>query len=688
MGCSSKLIITNFHPDLQSQAAPAASSTNKPTVIGLYGISGCGKTTLLEQVKQRLGEEYFHFEDGSGRLNKLVPGGIDAFQTLNELAKSRYRKQAIEAIGQECAHTGRIGMVAGHLLLREQGGPQSVWTHSDENIYTHMFYLDVSPEVVEERRKKDTKERKHVELEDLRKWQEEEKTALGNLCYKHSILFSTVVDPPLEPALELIRDFQLHSEKHNLALAEQRLDAAVALNLPRLQTMLVLDGDKTLAPQDTGKIFWKLHRGIPLTEHNDKDPLKPLFGGRNYTYTAFRQAMLLYEEACDDSEYDTLCDKVASNVTMYPEFASLLQLVAEHKHVGAIVVTAGLRRVWEKVLKREGLSDTVTVIGGGRLSDGFIVNAEVKGALVRRLKAHHQKKVWAFGDGPLDLEMLKAADRAIVVVGEENAMSKEMETPLEMAIDDNARPWQFCQVLFPATVKERLKRKKLPVIQLTSEDFVNDIFGHSQHPTLATFVYAKENAAKVLMTPMRNKDIEGPGLREAHRRVGWYLATEYLSESNIIGLEEYSMPHVKDTTTTGYRVRHESKTTIVALMRAGEPMAYGVSDALPTAMFLHANDPTDLKPKHVQNQHTIVLVDSVINSGKTIIEFLKHIRSLHATIRIVVVVGVVQEEVVADGKLDGYLNVKVVALRVSKNKYIGTGGNDTGNRLFNTTQLE
>jgi len=62
---------------------------------------------------------------------------------------------------------------------------------------------------------------------------------------------------------------------------------------------------------------------------------------------------------------------VALVVTIYPEFVSLLKLVAKQEHVSAVIVTCGLRRVWDKVLEREGLSKTVKVIGGGRIVDGI-----------------------------------------------------------------------------------------------------------------------------------------------------------------------------------------------------------------------------------------------------------------------------------------------------------------------------
>jgi hypothetical protein len=45
-------------------------------------------------------------------------------------------------------------------------------------------------------------------------------------------------------------------------------------------------------------------------------------------------------------------------------------------------------------------------------------------------------------------------------------------------------------------------------------------------------------------------------------------------------------------------------------------MALGVNEAFPYAMFVHAEHPEDIEPHHLQR--TVVLVDSVMNSGKTV----------------------------------------------------------------------
>ena len=103
----------------------------------------------------------------------------------------------------------------------------------------------------------------------------------------------------------------------------------------------------------------------------------------------------------------------------------------------ALVVTCGIRSVWEKAIEREGLSATVKVIGGGRLDDGLVVTPSVKAGLVHYLRTVRDLYVFAFGDSTLDLEMLKAADHAIVITGDKNTRSKSMEKNLAEAIGKN-----------------------------------------------------------------------------------------------------------------------------------------------------------------------------------------------------------------------------------------------------------
>ena len=663
------------------------SPNDKPVVIGLYGLPGSGKSYLLQQLKQELEHDHYAFYEGSEVLNGIVPGGLKAFMDFEKQTKTYWREKAIESIGKDCTESGKVGVVTGHFMFwrekNESGSP--VYTQRDWDTYTHILYLNVAADIIAIQRRNDKERRRElVSPVHLAYWRDSEKFQLREICRQNNILFFSTSSNDTDTFSRLIRDFRAHNESYNLSRAESRLDEALStlsIGKGQLETMLVLDGDRTLAPEDTGALFWEKERSA-------EDPLKGIFGGPlGYSYTAFRQAVLMYEERAKDQRFDAHCADVASAVTMYPEFLSLLRLVQQKKHIGAVIVTCGLRLIWEKVLENAGLSDAVKVLGGGRIADGFVVTGEVKGAIVNRLRNIHQMYVWAFGDSPLDLDMLKKADQAIVVVGDEQTRSKSMEKALTNAVDNEGL--RACQVVLPSSASPRLDSTKPPLIQLTNSHFIASIlYRHSPEIGLQVNHATDRCATKLLATVTRDATVAGPALREAHRRIGWYLATEFLSET--VGLEEYPIPHVQGGETNGYRLAHEQKTTIVALMRGGEPMALGVNDAFPLAMFVHASSPEDVKLHHVQEQATVLLVDSVVNSGKTIIDFVQRLRTLQSDVRIMVVTGVAQAQSL-EGNLKQnfsvYRDVSLVALRLSDNKYTGSGGTDTGNRLFNTTHL-
>ena len=621
-----------------------SASNGRVVVVGLYGVPGSGKTFLLNQLKQELRQEHFTFYEGSEMIATVVPGGLDVFQDMREQEKVHWRQLAIDTIRKQCVASERVAVVAGHFMFwpEEEEVGRPVYTQHDLGTYTHILYLDVPAGTVAQRRLDDVERgRPSASVTHLCKWQQAEKTQLRRLCRHHGILFSLLPahSMPLDNALLLLRDFQYRTEKVNLFLAQRMLDDALRAKLSQLKTVLLFDADRTLAAEDTGALFWRtVSNSRQLME--DESPLKALFSSPlGYSYTAFYQAALLYQEAASDPEFDAFCQDVASAVTMYPELTSLLQLTAEQEHVRAFVVTSGLRPVWEKVLEREGLSNSVKVIGGGRITDGVVVTAAVKANLASRLKIVYKMNVWAFGDSPLDLGMLSEADQAIVVVGAEQTRSRNMDAALLDAIDNNGL--RARQAVLPCTGSPGLDTTKLPLIQLTAHEFVDSFLGsRCQHAGIRVVHATERNTAKLLMTPMRDARITGPALRQVHRRVGWYLATEFVAD--VIGVEEHPIPHVQGHCTGGYRLLHEQQTSIVALMRGGEAMAFGVNDAFPLAMFVHASSPDDIMLHHLQGQLTVVLVDSVVNSGMTVVQFVQHARDLHATIRIIVVAGVVQ----------------------------------------------
>ncbi|KAF2847213.1 hypothetical protein T440DRAFT_501354 [Plenodomus tracheiphilus IPT5] len=682
-------------PDAAHSSYQAASSAKLkgPKVIGIYGIPGSGKTTLLNELRHLLDATRFSCYEGSEMIAEQIPGGLAAFQKLTDHRKEESRQLAIKKVYNDCAKSGKTAIVAGHFMFwgEEDSLGDVVCTESDLATYTHIIYLNVSSDIIEKRCSNDVaRHRKVSSVVHLSNWQQAELGALSLLCHKHNILFSVVdVHQILKGKVKaLVLDFDSHDEGFNDDYAKEKLDQAVSSHLSQAKTVMVIDGDRTLTSQDTGTMFWK---NAPTHRHCKKGggPLKTLFGGPlGYSYAAFRQATLLHEEVTSDEMYEEVCQQVASDTVVHPEFLSLLQLVAKLPPVGAIIASCGLRRIWEIVLEKANLQGTVAVIAGGRIADGMVVTAATKATIVTRLQSHHRKKVWAFGDSPLDLQMLQASDQAIVVVTEEHTRSKSMEIALANAIDREAL--RVLQVVLPSSAPPRLDTKRLPLIDMTRLDFINDLLGPTEQPTGLAISIAADTASKLLATPMRDATVQGPSLREAHERAGWYLAHEQISR--IIGLGPCPISHVLGRPTSGSQLANEDQTTIVSLMRGGDAMALGVSKAFPRAMYVHVKVPKDLQYHHLKGQAQVVLVDSVVNTGKSIIECVEAIRCLSPDIRVVIVTGVVQAQCLyRDSIMNKALStcgrIDLVALRISDTKFTGSGTTDTGNRLFNTTHL-
>ncbi|KAK7748656.1 hypothetical protein SLS53_000677 [Cytospora paraplurivora] len=672
-----------------SAATPLPGPTihGKPTIVGIYGIQGCGKTTLINHLKQELPEKDFSFFDGSQMLASVIQGGLDTFQQMNEAMQAHHRGLAIQAISQQCSESGRVGVVAGHLTLWVENEAKPVFTQSDLDTYTHILYVEVPATEISDFRRKDTsRTRTEIETRVLERWQKCDKIQTKEICRQNEIMFATVPHSVLQEKTltveKYLMDIRDHTEGENMRRALKWLDHIITPSAKTLDRVLVLDGDKTLTSVDATTLFWEAHIG-PGSSHN---PLKEIFSHKNwqYSYKAFRQAAWLYEEI-PWPEFRQSSVLAAHQVRIHTEFERLL-LRAREKPVRAILVTSGVGYIWETVMQNSGLDANVSVIGGGRIMNGFVVTPDIKAAIVNRLREHHGLRVYAFGDSAVDIPMLKAADEAFIVSGELETRSKTMDRVLPIAIRDGLRAKQL---LLPRGAPPRLDESVLPIAQF-DDAFINNILGNpAKQRSPVRHIHATETAAaKLLMTPMRDAELASVALRAAHQRAGWWVATQLVSE--VIGLGKTTIAHVQGHPTSGHQLLDEQKTVIVALMRGGEPMAFGVSEAFPSAMFVHADTPEDVKEHHITGQKNLILVDSVVNSGATVVDFLRHIRLIHKSLRIVVVAGVIQArffktppEAVADD-----INVSIVALRLSDNEFKGKRGTDTGNRLFNTTHLD
>ena len=197
---------TTDNLDQSNQTSP------KPKIIGLYGIPGTGKTYLIRQLQERLSHAHFAFSEGSEVVDKLVPGGLPAFKSASDDAKVDWRRKAIFNIKNQCAASGKVGIVTGHFVLGATADHlgSEVWTAADAEAYTHILYLGVEAELVAERRQQDhtRPDCSQLSASRLRDWQIHEQVELRRLCREHNSL-SGISDPSITLRLvDLLNDFR------------------------------------------------------------------------------------------------------------------------------------------------------------------------------------------------------------------------------------------------------------------------------------------------------------------------------------------------------------------------------------------------------------------------------------------------------------------------------------------------
>lgn len=185
--------------------------------------------------------------------------------------------------------------------------------------------------------------------------------------------------------------------------------------------------------------------------------------------------------------------------------------------------------------------------------------------------------------------------------------------------------------------------------------------------------FTNKNAVKLLSTQSRRTDISSIELCKNHFELGKYLAYQMLDEFE---LRETEIKHVQGIK-TGIELAAKNNIVIFALMRAGLYAAEGVRSVFSESQFFPVSeiDNTDLENK------VIIVVDAVINTGRSIEKALEHLQKCKAS-KIFIATLVMQKDSLQ--LVEKYTDIHFFAIRISENKYVGRGVTDTGNRLFNT----
>lgn len=192
----------------QKADKPSATLNSEPMIIGLFGINGSGKTSLLKNLRKVLGKDEWVFYDSSQLIAVFYSGGVEGFTSLSEYDKRLQRGLASERLKRECVKSGKDGVAVGHYMSWDVGQATGnvVCTQQELDAFTHILYLDTPVERIAEG-DKGVPDRKR-QIEHLAKWQEEERTRLRDRCRDSKITFTVV---PLPDKTVLTRIIALRS---------------------------------------------------------------------------------------------------------------------------------------------------------------------------------------------------------------------------------------------------------------------------------------------------------------------------------------------------------------------------------------------------------------------------------------------------------------------------------------------
>ncbi|CAJ2502110.1 Uu.00g049630.m01.CDS01 [Anthostomella pinea] len=559
----------------------------QPAIILTIGVSEIYENDLendlFNELRGDLDSARFSFYEVSNVIAEVVPGGLKVFPLLSERMKAHWRKMAIRKIHAECLAAERTAIVAGYSKLWPGQSKLISLTQDETAMYTHVLYLNVSAPDFSCYHRKDT---------EIKERQYRQRGALRKACYENGILFwsvspESVFSGKIGKVPKVILDFHqhIHGPKSSRAW-ERKLEDIVNAGSVQKDTYLVVDTDKTLTGTSTCLMLDPWMSKEPW----GTSPLETLFSGPlGYIDAAFRQAALFYEEVVG---FNDLCDDF--KIIVQPDFISFLRRMAKEGDVGIVFCDSSATALPSKIVS----------------------SPSEKPQIVERLRKFHRMYVWALGDTAFDLPMLKQADRAIVMVGEEKERCKLTDQRLPWAIEGEGL--EACQILLPKTVTPWLDTTKLPIVDIDD-------------PKL---IARNKHAVKLLA----GFGLTGSAQYEAYRRIGWYLATEYLAA--IIGTD-----YVEGT--KEYRFPHEEETWVVAVVSWAEVlaknMAKGVLQAMPRATLVRASTTHSIAENNSStNRRTIVFVDAHMNSGVTIEMHVLSARARYPHARIVIVAGVVR----------------------------------------------
>jgi len=337
--------------------------------IGLYGLPGAGKTTILDRI------DFLPSFAGSKLLHEMDP----SFSSRTEEEKRARRKQLALTLKEKDDF-----LMDGHYAF----GDKVVFTEEDGSLYDAFLYLYICPDILKGRMAHSEKNRGYLAY-DIVRWQQMEVEGLRTYCHRHNKDLYVLDDPPrnhfddaAEPAAFVRAILDGYS-----CVRFARACADTILASDSSHTITLTDGDRTLTDEDSSSVVFQYKTRI--------------FDGNFYTgYQTWRQ------------EKDFRAADLTPGTPLPVHFSrAVLDRLDRH----AWILTSGHPEIWRQLADRLELP----------CLSGSCMSADTKFFITKFLQ-EEGREVDAYGDSMNDYYMLKQADRGYLVPRRDGSISRSL----------------------------------------------------------------------------------------------------------------------------------------------------------------------------------------------------------------------------------------------------------------------
>lgn len=380
--------------------------------IGIYSISGVGKSTLIQSLNERY-SDIVSCIDGSSVIDAVVPEGLSFFKKLSIDEKYDVREKAVGFLQEQFQRDSKHMVIAGHYSFLTNDGYDIAWTKADSDFYDVIIFLDAEASVVYERCQLDNNRQRNYSLDQIKAWRDFEYSRLKELCKLENRPFYVVnATLPIEEQLKYLIQYTSESVVRSFAF-----DIAM-----RSKKIVVCDCDGTLSHDDV--LNYSMNENLTLQK------VTSIFqqNEQGYSFHSF-WLVSLYLDQLPGNALDDMVDNARNHLIMDSVMDEQLT-----KHVSEgyllVAISCGYPDAWTHML--ESITQQSSVLGGASfLRYGCLITDQEKKLFLLSLK-EQGCTVIAYGNSSSDIPMLKEADQAYFVYA--GVLKERYRTKLQLSV--------------------------------------------------------------------------------------------------------------------------------------------------------------------------------------------------------------------------------------------------------------